>query len=482
MKQRNDVLYLQNFDLVSQSSPDPDYFVEGRLFFVYFAVMMLMSGTPAMALDLDSLEDEVLLETCHGVGCGKNCDDALKFRLGKDLPLDADYCHSEEQYNLLEKNLYRTGTGEIKVLNKAESSNVKVTTINMLAIKNEAVNDKSSPYVIDLQAKIDPEKKPRAYKPVERTMKPKPRSSAPIKKKTAEPLLGCKSFKTFGHRGGHGGPENSIPAVLSGLEAKHNGVEIDTQLLTDGTWVVHHDPMIGRSSYGVLGFVNTLTKKDWNKVYLLSRSGKKTKVKAPLLEELLQAFKSKSVSGQVLNIEIKMVKDNQYKAAQLASLNKLVLSYLKPSQFIYTSTFLSALKSMRTINTRVYLGLVIEPNPVTMKRVISTTYGAEYRSIKGKLATKLQSSKRSSNRAWLNRKNYAELEAFIGPSFGLHLDYRDMDTVGEKLREHNVLWMVYELDDDAGLLQAIQKKKAKHLPLPPAIIIDSPRAMFCSNS
>jgi len=442
----------------------------------------------AFGLDLDALEEAVFTETCKGSNCSKDCDDKLKRRIGRDLPKDADVCHASEQYRLLEKNLYRTASGEIKVLKKAAVASKQAESIKLQKLQQQDVSDKTSPYMIDLETKFDPNKEKVNFEPrYNNVSEPAQNVGRQLEPKVAEGdlELGCRAFNTFGHRGGPGEPENSIPAVLAGLNSGHNGLEIDAQRLVDGTWVVHHDPMIGRSSYGAKGLVSKLTREEWNQVRLFDPSGKKTDVKPPLLLDLLQVFSKKSIKGQVINIEIKMLREGEYNSSQLAQLDALVKSVLKPDQFLYTSTVLSALRAMRTVNPKVYLGLVIEPNPASLDRVINTTYGAEYRSVDTILPKSLQlklTKKRENNREWLGRQSYIELEELIGPRFGLHIDYRDIDTIVEKVEAADIPWMVYELNDDDGLLKAIKLRVKQHQQLPKAVIVDSPRQMFCSVS
>ncbi|MDH3293143.1 MAG: glycerophosphodiester phosphodiesterase [Acidimicrobiia bacterium] len=47
----------------------------------------------------------------------------------------------------------------------------------------------------------------------------------------------------FGHRGGDGGPENSLEAIRSAIEAGADGVEIDLQVGPAGRVAVGHDPI-----------------------------------------------------------------------------------------------------------------------------------------------------------------------------------------------------------------------------------------------
>lgn len=53
----------------------------------------------------------------------------------------------------------------------------------------------------------------------------------------------------FAHRGGSGiGPENTIEAFDRGLAAGADGLELDVRLSRDGVVVVHHDPLLDRTT------------------------------------------------------------------------------------------------------------------------------------------------------------------------------------------------------------------------------------------
>ena len=58
-----------------------------------------------------------------------------------------------------------------------------------------------------------------------------------------EPVRVGQRPAVFGHRGGEGGPENSLEAIRSSVDAGADGVEIDVQVLPDGQVVLGHDPI-----------------------------------------------------------------------------------------------------------------------------------------------------------------------------------------------------------------------------------------------
>lgn len=117
-------------------------------------------------------------------------------------------------------------------------------------------------------------------------------------------------FKTWlvetpiAHRGLHDKniPENSLGAFSKAIE-KGYAIELDVQLLADGTVVVFHDESLARMT-GNDGYIKYLNKSD---LKALSLKGSKESI--PTLEDVL-----KLINGQVpLLIEIK----NKYKVGKL---------------------------------------------------------------------------------------------------------------------------------------------------------------------
>ncbi len=98
------------------------------------------------------------------------------------------------------------------------------------------------------------------------------------------------------HRGLHDkiAPENSLPAFEKAIENGY-AIELDVQLLSDGTVIVFHDSSLSRLTNND-GYIKFLTKDD---LEMLTLAG--TKEKIPTFEEVL-----KFVDGRVpLLIEIK---------------------------------------------------------------------------------------------------------------------------------------------------------------------------------
>ena len=112
----------------------------------------------AAAIDLDSLESTVSSQLCSGDNCQSDCDDKLAQRVGHDLPADADSCHATEQYRLLKQGLYRTVGGKVQSLQGKFKALAIQKEIDVPRIQQQRVDNKTSPYVIDLNADIESEK------------------------------------------------------------------------------------------------------------------------------------------------------------------------------------------------------------------------------------------------------------------------------------------------------------------------------------
>ncbi len=121
----------------------------------------------------------------------------------------------------------------------------------------------------------------------------------------------CEGLATEAHRGSQLAryPENSVDGIIAALRDGHDGVEIDVQRLRDGTWVVHHDPYLGRTVYAGRfshqPVERSAERADWTRMVMLDGAGNQTPHRPPTLTEVLAAFREHARPGQRLNIEIK---------------------------------------------------------------------------------------------------------------------------------------------------------------------------------
>lgn len=63
----------------------------------------------------------------------------------------------------------------------------------------------------------------------------------------AQPVLAsCGNIEVHAHRGARPAPENTVASIEAAANQGFRFAEIDIQMLGDGTWVLHHDALIGR--------------------------------------------------------------------------------------------------------------------------------------------------------------------------------------------------------------------------------------------
>ncbi len=135
------------------------------------------------------------------------------------------------------------------------------------------------------------------------------------------------------HRGLHNNeiPENSISAFKNAI-AHGYVIELDVQMLSDGTVVVFHDESLSRMT-GNDGYLKFLTKQD---LPMLKLAGSKETI--PTLEEALSAIDGQTPviievknNSKVGQLEQKVIDTLERYSGEVAvaSFNPLVLSYFK---------------------------------------------------------------------------------------------------------------------------------------------------------
>jgi glycerophosphoryl diester phosphodiesterase len=133
------------------------------------------------------------------------------------------------------------------------------------------------------------------------------------------------------HRGLHdkNAPENSIPAFKNAIENGY-AIELDVQMLSDGTVIVFHDNSLSRLTNND-GYIKFLTKADLD---MLTLNGSKEKI--PTFEEVLQfvdgktplliEIKNQDKVGELENKVIELLKNYKGQFA-IQSFNPFVLQY-----------------------------------------------------------------------------------------------------------------------------------------------------------
>jgi glycerophosphoryl diester phosphodiesterase len=106
----------------------------------------------------------------------------------------------------------------------------------------------------------------------------------------------------FGHRGARNyAPENTLAAFTSALELGAAGIELDTQLTSDGHVVVHHDGTVDRTTNGH-GKLSSLSLAELRELDAGSSFSEKFRgQKIPTLDEAFETIGKRAV----INVELK---------------------------------------------------------------------------------------------------------------------------------------------------------------------------------
>ncbi len=450
---------------------------------------------PATVLGVDLAAMEAMIEALEKPSVEDNistanCDGSLAARIGRELPRDFDSCQPERQSSLMSNGLYVNQEGVVKPLPvHAQSRALDAKVIVPLPVKEDVAPQPHAPFVIDLAL---PAAHPAVHVnhqsitatnaiPVQ-NIAPASAPAAQVKAqpRPASPTFGCPDFQTFAHRGSPDEAENSIEAVVHALQSGHNGAEIDAQQLQDGNWVVHHDLMLGRVSYGQSGLITNMQSYQWRQVRLKDRYGSETQTQAPFLDDLLSAYRKNAHVSQVLNIEIKGGLKS-YSCNALAGLNKRVLSQLSQSQFVYSSRYIEHLTCLRTANPNVYLGVVVDPHPDSIDVDDASTLGRAmswYDRSNGASAS-MNLYLKNNNREHLTRTSFADVRSLIGPYYGFHIDYQDYWTFAPRYAKAQGRLVLYQLDDDSGLVALLKDIKQQKKKLPDGVLVDSDLQQYC---
>lgn len=458
-----------------------------RVILVFWLVV-----TPATVLAVDLTAMEAMIEALERPVADKSTDAArcnykIAEQVGRELPSDFDFCQPERQPKLISNGLYVNTEDEIKPFPGHKLSRRQVTKVSVpQPVKDNVLIKPHTPFVIELELPTpgSADNDNLKFSANSKGNLTQHAAVAPQISKHAQrsqPVFGCPDFQTFAHRGSSEEAENSIQAVSKALQSGHNGVEIDVQQLKDGSWVVHHDLSPGRVSYGQNGLITNMTSQQWRQVRLKDSQGSETNIQAPFLDELLIAYRRSAAASQILNIE---VKDGlkPYDCSALSALNQRVLSQLQQTQFLYSSRSMKHLSCLRAANPNVYLGLVIDPHPNSIDMQEASMLGqvvSRYDRAYGTSASENFYIGKS-NRDYLTRTSFADVRSLIGPYYGFHIDYRDYSAFASGYSAMQGRLMLYQLDDDQGLVTLLKDIKKQHKKLPDAVLVDSGLESYCA--
>lgn len=167
----------------------------------------------------------------------------------------------------------------------------------------------------------------------------------------------------WAHRGASGyAPENTIPAFLTAVEMKADGIELDVQKTKDGRLVVIHDENVYRVS-GVKGLVKDYTYDELKELDVNKKFPEYGKVNIPTLEEVYGLIKDTQLT---VNVELKngvIFYDN---------LEEDVLQLTKEAgmeeRVIYTSFNHYSVLKLKKLDPSVRTGFLYEDGYINMPR------------------------------------------------------------------------------------------------------------------
>jgi len=151
-----------------------------------------------------------------------------------------------------------------------------------------------------------------------------------------------KNLLRFAHRGARGyALENTLLAFQKALEMSCDAIELDIRLSKDKELVVIHDDTVDRTTLGT-GVVAEMT------TVALQKLG------IPTLQDVLTLLDARCI----LNIEIKA-------AGVFEPLNTIIINAVKTKNWSYSQLIVScfnhdALRVMRELNEKIYIGVLTE--------------------------------------------------------------------------------------------------------------------------
>jgi glycerophosphoryl diester phosphodiesterase len=226
------------------------------------------------------------------------------------------------------------------------------------------------------------------------------------------------------HRGSQLHPENTLEAVRAAFEQGFASVEVDVQRLADGTWVLHHDPIIGRvvRVKGKIGRgTGTLIMADWRDGLTVNKDGKVSSAKPALLGDLLDVT---SAQGGHLNIEIKGL----YSCAEIRPMISQVKAAIEPRQLMFSSIDQNNLNCVRQAWPTVTVAWVIAPSAQTIKAQYGH-YADQFSSLGRvlgfsiqKLLAKAEQNYETRNNQALSQISISEFAAQFSAKAAVHVD------------------------------------------------------------
>jgi glycerophosphoryl diester phosphodiesterase len=177
--------------------------------------------------------------------------------------------------------------------------------------------------------------------------------------------------QAFAHRGASGyAPELTLAAFKLALDMNCDGVEMDVQMLADGTLIVFHDPEVSRTTNGTgrisehtLASIKQLDTGSWfNQAYPEKARPEYAGLQVPTLQEVFDLLKDRALE---LLIEIKS--PELYPANFVEKLHTLVCENQLENRVRFLSFHIPSLQKIKEINPCMHTTLLAyktDPDPV----------------------------------------------------------------------------------------------------------------------
>ncbi len=270
----------------------------------------------------------------------------------------------------------------------------------------------------------------------------------------------CGGMVMHAHRGSPGAPENSQASVRLAYEGQWDGAEVDLQQLRDQQWVLHHDPVMGRTTSVQGRSTRDLTSAAWQEVRLKDRQGRISTEPAPFLSTLLTQLPQSS--DKVLNAEIKQVNASCEAAHNVVALMR---DGRPDGRWFLTSIDRRQLQCVRKADPQGYLGqIVLDPQALAQRE-------------NPRMASRINPP--VIDGTWLRR-----LVQEVGLPAGVHVDINTLVANPNLLAETKGLGLsvfTYHLGNDREHAQALRSQAMRTGLLPTGAIIDGDPSAFCQT-
>lgn len=296
----------------------------------------------------------------------------------------------------------------------------------------------------------------------------------------AEPKS-CETMELHAHRGGSVGPENSAQSIKRAAQSSYSAIEVDARRLKDGTWVLHHDPILGRVSglpgRGVVN-VETLTKADWAAVSVRSADGETHK--ASTLSDALAALGKDFSASKSLHIEIK----SRASCGDVERLYRQAQKAVGAQALMFSSFDRDVLSCLRAISPDSYLGLLIGPEPGSVRGKFGSVTGIANAlgGMNNQTVARMAQAYDSTTNRELLKSGLDRALSELRPNAGLHLDantYLANPKLVDSARKGGFTVATYSVSGDVDHQTALAIAQRQGLGLPDVAIIDSLPARFC---